>query len=154
MFIEAACVFGKNVINGEIKVTFLLSNLYIGKPVKSKCLQFLLSFSYLCLCVYACICVCMYSDFSPYMCLKCGIVKLVPGHQKSLETNPENTWRILRRFLYIPQENRLPLRALNQYPLSFLAISQQDEHIFRKKNIAYLLKNMVFTVLLSTFPQR
>lgn len=100
------------------------------------------------------LCVCMYFNFSPYKCLKGGIVNLVPGHQKSLETNPENSWRILQRFMYIPQENRLPLKILNQYSLSFLAISQQDEHIFRTKNIAHLLKNMIFAILLSTYPQR
>lgn len=32
--------------------------------------------------------------------------------------------------MYIPQENRMSLRALNKYPPSFIAISQQDEHIF------------------------
>ena len=32
--------------------------------------------------------------------------------------------------MYVPLKNMVSLWALNKYPLSFLAISQQDEHFF------------------------
>lgn len=100
--------------------------------------------------------VCVYFNFSQYKRLQSRIVTLVPDHQESLETNPANTCKTLQRFTYIPQENRMSLRALNKYPLSFLAVSQQDEHIFyeetyytpsQKYDIHYFIEYISITLV-------